>query len=153
MMMTNTLDDTDVIAKIFPSFYQSTKTPNEFLIYDSFDNVIETLLEHVEEVFKLEPYVAKVMLNHKYVTIFKMDTETMLFVGNYVDHVICRIFRGHATFWSNESFIDDFEKAVTVNADVADDLIISLREMYDGDVALIPLNTLRRFKKICSRIH
>jgi hypothetical protein len=145
-------DNIDVISQLFPSFYQSSNQPNEFLIYDVFQNVLKTVADNVNEVFKLHEDSAKVMLNDRYVTLEKVNSSTKVIFGEFVDHVICRIYCGRASFWDNNTFSSTFENAATLNHECAKDLADELSQMYDGDIAIIPLKKLLTIKKICSRV-
>jgi hypothetical protein len=65
--------DADIIAKIFFSYYHNIQK-NEFLIHNTFNNVINTLAGN--EILQLKENVAKIMLNGKHVTIKKINENS-----------------------------------------------------------------------------
>lgn len=145
-------DNIDTISQLFPSFYQSSKCISEFLIHDTFKNVLKKIiLDNVREVFELNETSAKVMLNDRYVTIEQAQFSTKIVFGEYVDYAIYRIYRGHASFWNNSTFTDSFEDIAVFKREHAEDLIKELSNMYNGDIAVIPLKKLLSIKKVCSQ--
>jgi len=141
-------EDLEIISKLFPSFYQSSKF--EFLIHDTFKNVCDVIFKETDEIFLMTEDAAKVMLNSRYVTIELTQFSTKVVFGEYVDYAICRIYRGHASFWNNSTFIDSFDNIAKFKREHAEDMLKELVTMYNGDIAIIPLKKLLSIKKACA---